>query len=117
MITVITTISSPSNCTRALADRLHKNNDTLIVVGDKKGPGEYSLPGSTFLSLQDQLAQPFTLVGLLPTGHYTRKNVGYLVAMAERVECIYETDDDNAPLGNWAVRSRSVEALLVNGDR
>jgi hypothetical protein len=50
---------------------------------------------------------------LLPVNHYTRKNIGYLVAISRAAECIYETDDDNTPLAGWQLRSRTVGARKV----
>jgi len=64
MISVLTTIHGPSDCTKKLVDRLQRNNSRLIVVGDKKGPGCYSLPDTTFVSLEDQMAMSFHLVRL-----------------------------------------------------
>jgi hypothetical protein len=86
----------------------------LVVVGDLIGPAEFTLPGATFLSLNDQRKMSFVLSEVLPTGHYARKNIGYLCAISRTPECIYETDDDNAPLLNWAVRSLSVCARAID---
>lgn len=93
MITVITTISSPTVSVRTLSMRLNETHSPLIVVGDRKGPTSYDLLGSRFLSLEEQIESPFKLGRLLPTGHYSRKNIGYLYAIAQRAECIYETDE------------------------
>jgi len=114
VIVVLTTIGGPSDCTTRLVEKLQNNSSRLIVVGDRKGPERYSLPSTTFLSLKDQMVQPFDLVGLLPTDHYTRKNIGYLVALSEKADCIYETDDDNAPLDSWRERSLTVSAVSAN---
>ena len=88
-----------------LVEKLRAAGGELIVVGDVKGPQEY-LPEVQFFSLSDQLALPFGLVADLPTSHYGRKNLGYLIAIRQQADCIYETDDDNAPSEGWAVRSR-----------
>jgi hypothetical protein len=56
---------------------------------------------------------PHQLARALPVGHYTRKNLGYLEAIAAGAPCIYETDDDNEPLDSWDVRTRSVQARPV----
>lgn len=85
----------------------------LVVIGDRKGPTEYSLRGVRFLSLKDQLASGFELATALPTGHYARKNLGYLIAMQQRADCIYETDDDNAPNDSWQPRSFRTQARKV----
>lgn len=111
MIAVLTTIHGPSDCTKRLVDHLQNHDGRLIVVGDKKGPEQYSLRDTVFLSLKDQLSAPFRLVNCLPVGHYTRKNVGYLTAISEKAACIYETDDDNAPADSWGPRSLAVRAV------
>lgn len=49
----------------------------------------------------------------MPTGHYTRKNLGYLAAIADGAECIYETDDDNFPGPTWSPRQLTTAAQLV----
>jgi hypothetical protein len=113
MHAVITTIQSPTESVRGLSVRLAGHGGLMLIVGDKKGPPSYDLPGTEFLSLASQLETPFALARLLPTGHYTRKNVGYLIAMARGASCIYETDDDNAPLPEWRPRDRDVPVRRV----
>lgn len=110
---VVTTIQAPTEAARTLAARLPEADMRLVVVGDAKGPDLYDLPGVEFLSLADQLEGPFALARVLPTGHYTRKNVGYLHAISAGAQCLYETDDDNAPLERWGRRSRQVSARVV----
>ena len=108
---VITTIQRPTESVRRLALRLVAINAPLIVVGDKKGPPDYDLVGAQFLSLAEQLASDFELAGRLPIAHYARKNLGYLKAISQGASCIYETDDDNAPLDGWEPRAETVEAI------
>jgi hypothetical protein len=100
---VLTTIQPPTASVRLLANHLGAVGGSMIVVGDQKGPAEYPLDHTTFLDLRQQLEGSFGLSRLLPTGHYARKNIGYLEAIRRGAECIYETDDDNAPAGNWQV--------------
>jgi len=64
-----------------------------------------------FLSLSDQLSAGFALSELLPTGHYARKNIAYLHAIRSGAKCIYETDDDNAPLPSWRPRTEIVASV------
>lgn len=45
----------------------------------------------------------------MPIGHYSRKNLRYLIAFGRRAQCIYETDDDNAPLPGWCFRGEIVD--------
>src|SRR6266704_3759211 len=110
---VVTTIQAPTQPMRRLAERLSEASAPLIVVGDKKGPLNFDLPGARFVALSEQLNLPFTLVKLLPTGHYVRKNLGYLLAIASGATSVYETDDDNAPLDSWQPRELQVQATSV----
>ncbi len=112
---VVTTIQPPTASMRALAGRLAREGASLLVVGDAAGPREYDLAGARLLSLEAQRSTPFRLARSLPTGHYARKNLGYLQVISEGAGCIYETDDDNHPLPSWAPRSRTVHSLRVNG--
>lgn len=112
---VITTIQEPTACTRSLAEVLSRDGSPLWVVGDKKGPAKYDLEGAHFYSLAAQLELPFRLARLLPVGAYTRKNLGYLLAMRQGAKCIYETDDDNRPLPGWLPRAPQVSARRVSG--
>ena len=66
------------------------------------------------MTIDDQKELPFRLARLLPEQHYARKNLGYLLAISRGCECIYETDDDNAPTPNWSVRNVEVSALRVS---
>lgn len=110
---VITTIQAPTPAVIDLTARLGPLDAPLIIIGDRKGPQDYPLPGVHFMSLATQQASPFALARLGPTGHYTRKNVGYLEAIRLGATCIYETDDDNAPLPDWRLRGVEVEAQEV----
>jgi hypothetical protein len=51
--------------------------------------------------LQSQLESNYDLAKKLPIGHYSRKNLGYLECINLGFDCIYETDDDNAPKNSW----------------
>ncbi len=114
---IITTIQKPTAAVCELAKRLKNINGRLIVIGDKKGPASFDVAGVDFLSLEDQNTSSFALSGKLPVNHYTRKNIGYLHAISQGAECIYETDDDNAPLPSWASRSKQVEVVVVEDKR
>lgn len=123
---VITTIQKPTVSVLALVERLRAVGGRLIVIGDKKGPADFSGPAETnqdelswpvdFFDLKSQLEMPFELARSLPTGHYARKNLGYLQAIARGAECIYETDDDNAPNAAWVLRKEEISGFrLVAG--
>jgi hypothetical protein len=110
---VVTTIQSPTAAVTQLAQRLSIAGAALVIVGDRKGPASYAPVDCDFLALETQLAMASRLAALLPVGHYARKNLGYLHAIRIGVTCIYETDDDNAPLPSWAPRTLAVAAHRV----
>ncbi len=112
MITVITTIAKPTKSVKELVMKLLGVDGHLVVVGDAKGPQKYNTDDTTFLSLEKQAGLHFKLVKRLPTCHYARKNLGYLYAIQQRANCIYETDDDNASLSRWKLRSLQVDARM-----
>ncbi len=92
---IITSINPPTDT--VVRTRELQPDWRIIVVGDAKSPAGWFLDGTSFLSLDDQLALPFALARSLPVGHYSRKNLGYLVAIQDGAEVIAETDDDNFP--------------------
>lgn len=96
---VITTIQSLTSGVRAIADGVAAVGGELILVGDRKTPEDFAAAGSIALSLDDQRALPFATARVVPENSYTRKMVGYLVAMERGHEWIRETDDDNSPYG------------------
>jgi hypothetical protein len=118
---IITTIQRPTDSVRQLASRLANNRGHLIIAGDTKGPDCFDLSDVrdfgndqlTFLNIDDQLATGFKLAELLPTKHYARKNIGYLQAMKSGATCIYETDDDNAPLDSWQIRTEYISSAVA----
>jgi hypothetical protein len=95
---VITSIFTPSEAIEKFA-RL--KDWKLIVVGDKKTAADWGYPGVTYLSPEAQQEATSKFSGLLPWNSYTRKNIGYLHAIAQGARVIYESDDDNIPLDNW----------------
>ena len=118
---VITTIQRPTSSVHKLASRLANGQGHLVIAGDTKGPDSFDLSEIdgfeneqlSFLSIDDQLATGFALAELLPTKHYARKNIGYLHAIRSGASCIYETDDDNAPLDNWTPRPEYISSAEV----
>lgn len=114
MDVVITTIFPPTPGARALSEGLTRANGTLWVMGDRPGPASYDLPGVRFYSLADQTKLPFALARELPEKHYTRKNLGYLLALQQGASALVETDDDNIPLASfWPPRQAKLAARRV----
>jgi hypothetical protein len=73
----------------------------VILVADLKTPKDWQLENVKVLSVEEQKSLPFKILKYLPWNHYARKNVGYLYAMMQGAELIYETDDDNIPYESW----------------
>jgi hypothetical protein len=117
LCSVITSIQPPTPSARRLRRALRRVASPLLVVGDRKSPAAYPLEGAEFFPLNRQLALPLRLPRLLPVNHYSRKNIGYLIAISRAAECVYESDDDNAPLAGWRFRNRTVCARRVKGVR
>ena len=80
MITVVTTIFPPTESLKKFSE-IQAGTDRILVIGDKKGPVEFELRNCEFYSLKSQAKMPFKLAGLLPHSHYSRKNMGYLIAI------------------------------------
>jgi len=72
----------------------------LIIVGDKKSPSKYDL-NAVYLDIKTQNKLFPAFSNLLPFNHYSRKNMGYIYAIANGYEVIAESDDDNFPYKNW----------------
>lgn len=83
----------------------------FICIGDTKSPDTFTIDGCDFWSVDRQLQTEFEFAKLCPTKHYTRKNIGYLLAIKNGYEEIVETDDDNLPKADfWNSKTRTVTA-------
>jgi len=107
---IITTIASSNNyILKQYAKIALKNNIEFIVIGDKKSPLKFSLRGANYFSLKKQKSLKFSLSKILPVNHYSRKNLGYLIAMQNSPQIIVETDDDNIPLKNFFSQKKTTK--------
>ena len=95
---IITTINGK---TKSISEFEKLDGWHLIVVGDQKSQKIKSTPKLTYLSIEDQQTLEFSIVERLPYNHYARKNIGYLYAIREGADIIYDTDDDNTPYPHW----------------
>ena len=111
---VITTIQEPTPSLHRLSELYREYNSRIIVIGDQKGPSRFELEGADFFPLNVQEKLDFSLARAIPTGHYSRKNLGYLIAIQQGAGCIYETDDDNEPASGWRPRALEVEARKID---
>lgn len=114
---VITTIAGHDN--PVLMQYSHEaalHKIPFIIIGDVKSPAEFNLTGADYYSVERQKTMNLKLSALLPFNHYSRKNLGYLIAISNGAGKIIETDDDNIPMpGFWTNRKQNTDAhLLVN---
>ncbi len=98
---LVTTINAANAAMTALAQACQQADASFVVVGDKKTPDDFSLPGAEYLSLSIQFERFGEFARLLPLNHYVRKNLGYLAALEAGSHWLVETDDDNFPLANF----------------
>ena len=111
---VLTSINPPNSVMSEIAKNARERAMPFIVVGDTKSPPGFQLDGCRFYGVDAQCESGLAFAAACPTRHYSRKNVGYLLAMRDGAKVIAETDDDNHP---WAEffdeRSRRVSAARV----
>lgn len=98
---VVTTIQNPTKELIRLSEMAAERKEALYVIGDKKTPLNFSLPGANYLSTAQQESLDFQITNFLPWNSYTRKLLGYLSAAKEGYKFIRETDDDNLPLESY----------------
>ena len=113
---VVTSIAAPNAVMRELAEQCNARGFTFYVIGDVPSPADFSLDGCEFYSLERQRATGFRIAELLPTRHYARKNIGYLLAMRAHSALLLETDDDNLPAPEfWRARTPGVRVRRLAG--
>jgi hypothetical protein len=113
---VVTSISAPNAVLRELAGQCKARGFWFYVIGDVPSPAGFSLDGCDFYSLERQKATGFKVAELLPTRHYSRKNIGYLLAMRTRPAMLLETDDDNMPSQEfWRSREPRQRVRMLSG--
>ena len=109
---IITTINHKSKAITRFENRKDWN---IVVVGDKKSPFIPSSSNLTFLPVETQLELNFKFAQICPYNHYSRKNIGYLYALRQGAEIIYDTDDDNIPYDHWKLPDFSC-GNCINGE-
>ncbi len=95
---IITTINKPTD---TIIKHINNKNYDLIIVGDNKTPNDYYDLDCIYLDINKQRQLFPELADIIPYNHYCRKNLGYLYAIINKYELIYETDDDNVPYDNF----------------
>jgi hypothetical protein len=103
---------------REIASQCKTRGYSFYVIGDVPSPSDFAIDGCEFYSLDRQRATGLKIAEILPNRHYSRKNIGYLLAIATQPGMLLETDDDNMPLAEfWEPRKRvqPMRALAGNG--
>lgn len=95
---IITSINYP---TKALHEFSQFTDWQVVVVADRKTPTDWQLDNVKILTVEEQESLPLETVKFSPWNHYARKNLGYLYALMQGAELLYETDDDNIPYESW----------------
>jgi len=90
---VITTINKPSS--QVLHYTTIKGWDLIIVGDSKTDDSSYDNVGCVYLGLSQQKELFPTFYEKIPIKSYTRKMFGYLYAIKNGYDIIYDTDDDN----------------------
>jgi len=94
---IVTTINQPNRILKILSEQAQQEGYIFIIVGDAKSPKTFELSGSRYYEIDAQNRTNFEFANACPTGTYSRKNIGYLIAIRENAKYILETDDDNIP--------------------
>lgn len=107
---IITSIANDKHpILNSFAVECKKRNLDFIVIGDTKSPNDFHIDGCDFWSIDRQFTLPFELAKITPAKHYSRKNLGYLLAIKNGATEIIETDDDNIPREEfWHEKQREV---------
>jgi len=113
---VVTSISGPNAVLSGIAKGCADEGWRFYLAGDRKSPADFALEGCHFFGVDRQLASGFASAGALPFNHYSRKNIGYLIAIRDGAHVIVETDDDNIPLDPfWSARERRSVVAAAEG--
>jgi hypothetical protein len=111
---VVTSISPPNPVLKALAQGCLNHGSYFIVVGDTKSPEYFELEGCDYFSVSRQRNLDFKYASICRESSYTRKNIGYLIAIQSGAKFIVETDDDNYPTDQfWQDRHETVSGDTV----
>ena len=103
---VITTINKANSNIKKFSRGSKLSNWEFIVIGDKKTPKNFKIYYGSFFDLRNQKKLNFHYSKLCPINSYTRKNIGYLIALKKKCDVIIETDDDNYPKKNFFIKRK-----------
>jgi len=111
---IVTTIASPNEVLKSLAQGSSLHSWDFIAIGDISSPKDFLLEGCDYYDMNRQMTTGLLTAQICPVRHYARKNIGYLLAIKKGAEIIVETDDDNFPKENfWLKRQRIKNSRFV----
>lgn len=112
---IITSISKPNAVLEKFAKESKFNKIDFILIGDEKSPKDFHLNNCNYYSIEDQKSLSFELAEGVPKNHYSRKNLGYLLAIQNNTGIIIESDDDNIPYESfWKERRLNKKAYKLS---
>lgn len=99
---VMTTINNVTESVAHTCD--HLRDWCIAVVADRKTPREYTYDGACHMiyidvNMQKDWSRTCGFVGDLPWNHFSRKNIGYLFAIVNGAQRVWDFDDDNELTG------------------
>lgn len=113
---MLTTVSAPNPILHTWAASCSEQAIPFFVIGDAKTPEPFTLPHCHYFGLSAQQKLDFRLLKTLPQNHYSRKNLGYLLAIQDGCQTLLESDDDNLPLSTfWQRHPTSCRARYADG--
>jgi hypothetical protein len=116
---VFTTVNPPSEALRAwakLEGSQTEGSNYLIGVADKKTPIDWHLENCHMISAWQQTEKGAggEFAKTLPWNSYSRKMLGYRLAIETGAEVIIDTDDDNTPLPSWSFPDFESEQFVTS---
>lgn len=112
---IITTINSLTKGIESIISLAEEYQ--VLIIGDKKSKPIQPQNNLNIFDVERQTRLKYNLVQHLPFNHYTRKNIGYLLALKEKMEIIFDTDDDNILIENLPLDFKSHSFNLLTGQK
>ena len=108
---IITTINKPNTNIAKFSKYCKINKWDFILVGDKKSPQKYNVKYGHYFCIKDQEKLNFKYSKICLKNSYTRKNIGYLIALKRNNEILIESDDDNYPKNNFFIKRKKTHLI------
>ena len=110
---IITTINKVSHNLLNISKNCKQNKWLFVLIGDKKSPKNFKIPYGKYFDISAQKKTNLSLANNLPLNSYSRKNIGYLVAIMNGAKNIIETDDDNFPYKSFFKQRQEIHYAKI----